>query len=462
MSHKPQVSAVVAAVKGAEPEPAFLACLVAYMRRVKGRIYVCPMDGIKKDDELSEVFDSPDYTIVDDERRLGEHIRIRHWGSNPAQVNPMVGIDSLVSKGQSLIVPSPKQYFRTVSRLHGHPEIVLTTGACTLPLYKTERGTLGKRAHMQHTIGAAIVETTRDGCFFARHIRLKHGKGFTDLGTRVETFGKGGMRFVQVRAEALVLGDLHIGEKTMSQDCRMANLAMADLYEPRYLVLHDVMDGYSVNHHELENIGVQAGLANECKTLKSEFAEVHAELKALSESSRRRDCQTVVVRSNHDEFAERYIMSGHHHKDRLNRDYCTALYLAHQAGKDIFTEGVLSNGKLPKVRFLQRQESFKVGDWELGSHGDKGSNGSKANTKMVEQLAGCGEQVIVGHQHSPQVFRGAIVVGTTEKLPTDKDPVRYTASNPSSWLHANAVVWPDGSAQLLVIVGPAGYKWTAM
>ena len=448
---------ITAAVAGAEPDKDFLACLDYYAKMLKASILVTPMVGLKKDDVIDPIFASPRYKLAEDDRILGEHIGIRHWGK-AEQVNPLTGIDGLVPRGMSHVIPSPKQYFRTVARAHGRPEVLLTTGACTKPNYRMGT-TLGRRAVLQHTIGAVIVEVGLDGYFHARHIRFKGGKGFTDLGKRVEKFGKGGLRSFNVRAEAIIYGDWHTGVKSTDPICRQQNFDMANLYAPRVAVLHDIMDGYTINHHELENTVLQSKLADEGKTLKGEFAEVAAELKGFCDQMPR-DCKTVVVRSNHDEFAERWVLDGGYVKDRLNAHYGHNLWLLARDGKDIFTEAVLANGALPKVKFLKRQESFRVLDWELGSHGDKGVNGSKGNTTSVEKLAGADSHVVVGHQHSPQVFRGAIVVGTTTYLPTGTDPIPYTASNPSTWLHANAVIWPDGSAQLLVMLDERGCKWS--
>lgn len=456
---KPKICLLFAAVKGAEPDMDLLLCARAAMKRVGGYVGILPMKGLHKDAELHEEFDSPAYKIITgDQHVLGEHIMIDRNAVRPEQANPFTGL--LVDRGMSIIVPSPKQYFNTVCRIHGSPEVLYSTGACTKPLYNTERSN-GRVALRQHVMGGLMVEVNGLGQFFARHIRLKK-RGFTDLGCRVEVFGKGGVRFMNQNAAAIVYGDWHTGPKSTDPVCRMKNFEMAEMFQPGAAVLHDIMDGASINHHEMEDSVVQSQNADAGLTLKQEFAAVAAEIKAICDKMPRH-CKVIIPRSNHDEFPERYIRDGLFLKnDRANAAYGNKLWSLLHEGKDMFAKAILEHGPLPKVSFLKRCDSFRVGPWELGKHGDKGPDGAKLTTSSAERLAGADSHIVVGHQHRPQVFRGAVVVGTSTRLPTEKNPLPYTSKNPSSWLHANALIWPDDSCQLIIMPQQMGCRWTFM
>ncbi len=55
-------------------------------------------------------------------------------------------------------------------------------------------------------------------------------------------------------------------------------------------------------------------------------------------------------------------------------------------------------------------------------------------------------KMITGHTHSPNRGDGHMTVGTLSHL-----RVGYN-KGASSWMHANALVYPDGKAQLIYIV----------
>ena len=117
----------------------------------------------------------------------------------------------------------------------------------------------------------------------------------------------------------------------------------------------------------------------------------------------------------------------------------------------IILEGKAPNGiipylikeKFPKIRTLGRDESFKIKNWELGVHGDFGTNGSRGS---LEQFRKLNTKVIVGHYHTPGRKDGALAVGTSTKL-----RVGYNMG-PSSWLHSHVIIHEDGKAQHITMI----------
>jgi hypothetical protein len=98
----------------------------------------------------------------------------------------------------------------------------------------------------------------------------------------------------------------------------------------------------------------------------------------------------------------------------------------------------LINQRYPKFKTLGRSASYKVKDWELGQHGDVGSNGSRGSLLQFRKL---NTKIVVGHYHSPGRKDGAIAVGTSTKL-----RVGYN-NGASSWLQSHVIIHNDGKAQ---------------
>jgi hypothetical protein len=86
-----------------------------------------------------------------------------------------------------------------------------------------------------------------------------------------------------------------------------------------------------------------------------------------------------------------------------------------------------------------------VNKWELGQHGDVGSNGSRGSLMQFRRL---NTKVIVGHYHSPGRKDGAISVGTSTKL-----RVGYNNSGSSTWLQSHVIIHEDGKAQHINFIG---------
>jgi hypothetical protein len=96
------------------------------------------------------------------------------------------------------------------------------------------------------------------------------------------------------------------------------------------------------------------------------------------------------------------------------------------------------NQKFPKFQTLGRSDSFVVKGWELGQHGDIGSNGSRGSLVQFRKL---NTKIVVGHYHSPGRKDGALAVGTTSKLRCGYN------IGPSSWLHSHVIIHKDSKAQ---------------
>ncbi|MCK4819419.1 hypothetical protein KA005_26840, partial [bacterium] len=228
--------------------------------------------------------------------------------------------------------------------------------------------------------------------------------------------------------------------------CPMSKAVWKDIstkLKPKSIVLHDLFDGRSINHHESDNIDSLAKRAERgYLDLLEELKFVARDLEELNQWAD----EIIVVKSNHDEFLKRFLQKGNFAGDPYN--YKTFLDLALHyvdTNEDPLKYGVEKLGELDaklakNVKWLKRDEDVKVSGIQLGAHGDKGSNGSRGGLKNMEFAYG---QSVTGHSHSPEILRGAWQVGTSSKL-----KLSYNVG-PSSWLNTSCLVYPNGQRQLI-------------
>lgn len=346
----------------------------------------------------------------------------------PTAVDPMVGLQGM-SGINSCVFGSPKVQMETIPVLEGNlPKLMMTTGACTVKNYTDSKA--GKKGEFHHTLGFVIVEIKNEEIFFSRQITATDDGNFTDLFYKVED---GNVTKIDTIAAA-VLGDLHYGQ----HDERVLDKTL-DLFKslkPENVILHDVFDGLSINHHESKDPFIQ--YQREVDGTNSLKSEIESMLEGLEKFS---DYNVSIVRSNHDDFLDRWLKNTDWRKANTLKNSIeymefSALLLKGEAPKGIIP--YLINKKFPSFRTLGRSDSLVVNGWELAQHGDIGSNGSRGSLMQFRKL---NTKIVVGHYHSPGRKDGALAVGTSTKL-----RVNYNLG-PSGWLQSHVIIHHDGKAQ---------------
>lgn len=352
----------------------------------------------------------------------------------PTAINPLSGLEGM-SGVNSCIFGSPRVHLRTIGALEGHkPKIMMTTGSVTKKNYTDSKS--GKKGEFHHTLGFVIVEIKSDDKFFARQVTAKQDGSFCDL-------------FYEVRDQevkevnsiaAAVLGDIHL--HNMDKGVMDTTKKMLDKLNPQHTVLHDVFDGWSISHWHLKDpIKLYHKQLEGSDSLKSEIDNMVDWLDEMKKYN------LVVVRSNHDDFVDRWIINSDWKKNIKN----SVEYMEYAK---VLLEAKAPNGIIPyiinenfgdEIKTLGRQDSFIVKNWELGAHGDYGQNGSRGNISQFRRL---NTKVVTGHSHTPNRQDGALSVGTSTKLKMD-----YNEGGMSSWLHAHVLIHENGKAQHVIIVG---------
>jgi hypothetical protein len=353
----------------------------------------------------------------------------------PTATNPMSGLQGM-SGINSCIFGSPKVQMEMIPVLEGNkPKMMITTGAATQINYTDSKS--GKKGEFHHTLGFAIVEIKDNETFFVRQVTADDKTGaFTDLCFNVKS---GKVNKIN-EISAIVLGDIHYGHH--DEAILSKTFDMMKQLKPEHVVLHDVFDGNSISHHEMKDPFMQ--YAKEIEGTNSVENEINAMLGGLESFKNFKN--VVIVRSNHDDFLDRWLKNEDWKKQPTSKNSLVYMeysaMLLKQYAKDRYdVKGVipeLINKKFPKFITLGRNASYKVKNWELGQHGDVGSNGSRGSLLQFRKL---NTKIVVGHYHSPGRKDGALAVGTSTKM-----RVGYNIG-PSSWLQSHVIIHQDGKAQ---------------
>lgn len=429
---------ITTAVVGCRAHRGFLATIQTYCRKNKARLLVIPsadpasvagwdMDGLLGAEN-----------IVFGDVALNNNLFVSAIKLSAKQIDPVTGLSRIGQRDGSFIFASPKQRMRCVPIAnHKMPHVLMTTGAITEPNYQTDRfmsDRTGYIAQHDHILGAVVVEIESEEIFHYRQIQADGQGGFVDLGSYYLGSGQR-----QMRPSALVLGDLHAGES--DQTALKAFRELSRRVRPERIVVHDGFSGKSISHWDRNRTLTRARQAETSEhLLADELAQFARQLDDLCGWT---DGEIVVVKSNHDEFLDRWIEDGVFVHDPVN--YRVALQIANAAMENNdplqwAVEKIGRLGRTDRIRWLKRDDDFTLAGIQLGAHGDRGPSGSRGTARNLEASYGA---CVVGHIHTPEILRGCYVVGTCSRL-----RLPYTVG-PSSWMHTSCLVYPNGARQLV-------------
>jgi hypothetical protein len=362
-------------------------------------------------------------------------------------VNPLSGLAGF-GGNKSTIFGHPKVQMETVPVLEGErPKVMMTTGACTVPNYTNSKS--GAKGIFHHTMGFIVVEIKDDNTFFMRQVTALEGNGsFSDLFLNV----KDGQVTKIDEIAACILGDIHYGQH--EERVITSTHEMLEKIKPKHVVLHDVFDGLAISHHEIKNPFIQYG--REMDGTNDLKKEVNLMLDNLASFEKYEN--VVVVKSNHDEVIDKWLISEDWRKQPTMKNapeymrYSAILLEQYRTGNVKGVIPALVNERYPKFHTLDRRKGYKVKGFELGYHGDVANNGARGSLLGFRKL---NTKCVVGHYHSPGRKDGALAVGTSTKL-----RVNYNLGG-SSWAHANVLIHNNGKAQH-VFFDPETFEYTTL
>jgi len=350
----------------------------------------------------------------------------------PTAVNPMTGLQGM-SGVNSCVFGSPKVQLEMIPVLEGNkPKMMLTTGACTINNYTDSKA--GKKGEFHHTLGFVIVEIKDEEIFFVRHVTATDDGNFSDLFFRVE-YGDTESKITQLDSiAAIIWGDIHYGK----HDAKVVTTTfeLMKKLKPEHVILHDVFDGTSINHHEIKDPFIQ--YEKEMNGTNSLKKEIDALLDGLTEFE---EHNVVIVRSNHDDFIDRWLKDTDWRKTVTPKNSLEYMQFAAAILNKEAPNGIIPyviTKKYPHFKTLGRSDSFIVNGWELGQHGDIGSGGSRGSLLQFRKL---NTKIVVGHYHAPGRKDGALAVGTSTHL-----RIGYNIGA-SGWLQSHVIIHNDSKAQ---------------
>ena len=434
---------ITTAVADSKAHKGFLDSLSSYCEKKDAQLVIMPCESVTNSFEnktavFDPIFNDEKYLFVQDDTKLNDNISLCSIQVSAKQIKPITGLQRLGTREGSYIFASPKQFLEYVPAGNSRENnfTIMTPGACTMPQYFTETFVSKRLSYIaknDHTLGAVIVELEDDRRFDFRQIQASDDGSFIDLGMVYNPDGTTEKTEVNI-----VFGDLH---GIHAEDTAIEYFTeMFSGYDVKSIFLHDVFDGYSVSHH-VKDIAERANRYDlEKSSLRDELRYTHELIEGISKSL---NPKTVyIVKSNHDEFLDRYLSEGRYVSDPTNHLISLKIATALFDETDVLQKGFEVSGfEIPENwKFLSRSYSVKIDDVECAAHGDLGLNGAKASLNSLEKIYG---NCVTAHNHTAAIQRGVFRVGTLSKL-----DMRYNRG-PSSWTHTCCLVYENGQRQLI-------------
>lgn len=342
----------------------------------------------------------------------------------PTASTPLTSLNGLTGL-ESCIVGHPRSHLKFLPVLEGYPnKLLLTTGAITLENYTDTK--IGKASEFNHQIGCVIVELDGD-IFHIRQIIAEKNGNFYDLNNRLIN----GTVHDNNKIEVAVLGDIHLtAEDKENVD---VSFEMLSVFNPKHVILHDIIDHSSISHHEKRN---------PFQLLKREQDGSNSLQKEINYMRNwflnRPKYNYIVPSANHNDFIDRWLQN-----DDWRKEGNKALYLKYA---NITAEGLAPKGitayilesEFDHIKCLGVDESYSVLGWEFSLHGDRGASGSRGSAIQFKNL---NVKNVTAHTHSASKMDGHCCVGTLTKL-----RMGYNLGM-SAWNPSNVVIYPNGKAQ---------------
>ena len=337
------------------------------------------------------------------------------------------------SRGRWAVFPHAKLQLISVPAINPYEQAfqIMTTGAVTRPRVIPRKA--GIKSIFHHVLGATIVEFDDDGLFFCRQIIADDDGNFQDLDVKVE---QGRVLYGQ-NVQAMTAADIHIAKldrinaiNTFGYDPKTRQYSgdgssIVETLRPKNLILHDLHDHESRNHHNANDVSHNYEMAIRGRE------SVLDELQRAADFLEKMDKETrvIVVESNHDLALERYIREGRYRGDGINfrlglrldaayHDYRAKVAEALDADKTPpnfsmveFAVRHVIKSKLSNTSWVYDGGSCLINDVQIGNHGFRGANGAKGT---VTGFARLGQKITIGDKHTPAILDGVYVAGVMQ------------------------------------------------
>ena len=426
-------------------DPAFFAALLAYCERHEATLLIGKTLYNKKAfrqpgmDEQDELWFDPKVKpyLVEGHIDLGGAHFIADANVIPTAKWPTSGFEGATPAGIDVIIPATKIELRVVAALkNAKTKRVAATGTVTKRNYITRK--TGAIASFNHCNAAMFVDTV-NGDF--RHLHMLDGEpGFYDFDGFYTASG-----FVPgADVAALQFGDIH-AEKMTDENLDRAEAAIAR-FKPANVILHDVLDFSSRNHHNIKDPTFLHAQFVAGNTVRGDLEDVTDVIKVLAKAAGK--ASVHIIESNHDLAVETWIKNADWKTDPINAQVylkiASAKIDAQAAGDDFnmleYAFREFGGSNVDNIVFHTTDDSVIVAGVEMGNHGHNGPNGARGNPKS---FAGLGISINTGHTHSPSIYWPCFTAGVAASL-----EMGYNIG-PSSWAIADTITYVNGQRQII-------------
>jgi hypothetical protein len=364
---------------------------------------------------------------------LNENLIVKDFYLNPQQINPVLGLNRYGNKIFSIIAGSPKQFLKTIPSGKGKlPHIIYTTGTICNVDYKKSK--IGIMSEQDQVLGGLIVEIKNKKIFHVRNVEFDSSNGFYDLGKYYRK------NVSTKKVSGVVWGDIHLGQED-PQAVRAA-IDMTKKVEAKNIVIHDLFNAMSVLRHDRKDMIRRLHREEHEKTLENELNYVGQKLEELSKIFKKSTIH--IVCSNHDRFLNDYLSRREFKDDEENFVLSCELFLELYKENNPIEYYIRKHFKIDNVKFLKLDEDLIIEGFQCGRHGDQGSGGSRGSLKNLEYA---NPYSIHGQFHYPEIVRAIYQVGCLCKLDQT-----YTEGQASAWIHANTIINPNKTRQMILII----------
>lgn len=361
-------------------------------------------------------------------------------------VNPLSGLYGLTEGTSTIIGHSQLEVDALPVNKHRHPIIMTTTGSISKNNNYSDTKA-GVKARIAHTNSAIVVEIDRKNeKFHIRQLVADENGHFYDI----DTLYTPNDTFPLENASAIVLGDEHVMfmdesvyECTFEDDSSIVNTL-----KPLNIIRHDVIDCYTISHHHKKDKVLQLK-----KMVKGEN-RIRDELEQTIrhvEDTTPDYATTVMVESNHHNHITKWMNEANISQEVWNTTtyhhlwYLTSKYIEENEQVPNPFELWYEDTKTKDVDivWLHDDIDFYIGKYLVSMHGDVGPNGARGSRRNLSKI---GEDLIIGHSHTPGIKYGCVQVGTSSKRKQEWN------GGPSSWMNTHAIIYPNDTYQLINIV----------
>ncbi len=294
------------------------------------------------------------------------------------------------------------------------PKRLYTTASCSKRNYSVSDQ--GEKAKFHHVFGALVVEFGDSEYPFIRQINAGGNGAFYDLDKRYTT--KGVTKGHSI--EALVPGDEHVKFNKARHATYDSRYSLVKLLKPKFIVRHDVLDGYAGSHHHEKDPLTQFKKHHSGDNCyRSELEECIAFINETTPKG----VTSLIVHSNHHDHLDKWLNRADPHKDHHNAQLILEMmHLQREAaltGADTHAMRLYFEPRLScKHKWLSRSEPFMIADVDQSQHGDVGVNGSRGSARA---LAKSTFKMNIGHSHGARIVQGVYQSGvSTGRLEYEK------------------------------------------